>query len=1121
MATVADLLLLLRGDTSDIEKKLASTQSGLVSLGKEADGIGSKLERLGPALTSAALALPLAALGGEALHAAEKFETAMRTIQNRTGATEEQLKGLEESFKHVYGATAASSEAAAAALATLSDRSGLTGKALEDLTLKVLTLSRRSGVDVTVLAQDLTKAFGQWGIATQNQSAAMDKLFTVSQRTAIPLDQLTELVQRFSPQLHAMGLNFNEAASLVGRFQAAGVNTENVMVAMSRGIATAAKSGLTGADAISFLVEKVKAAKSPADSLTVAMEEFGKKAGLGVYQAIVAGRFDDFLTGEFKRSANAIDEVAPAVGNWAAQWEKFKHSLELAVLPLGQPLLQALTNSVDGMKPLISGLADAATGFSKLPQSVQLTAIGLAAVGVAAPIAAKGLGLIAEAFNVLKVGQVLSALSVLPGVITNINFAVSTGLTGALTGVEAALLAVGKASPFALLAAGASYLGFKLLETESITNRLADSHAKLTAQLGNTQSATHGLTQAQADSGRAGRDVLELFSHLETQAARVPPTIHLTAEELKKLDEEFKKAQSTLGIKSIAFETQELDKALKVLADSGRLDIRELAAAAEDVRLKVLALRSAVGDEPFKILGIQPATSWQVLGAAMADIRKLAVEGEIPLAKFGEALDALGKKARAEGIDIEVPISGFLKYQFATMDLLAATFLLEKGIEDLDKDMRLAASEAASSGLKTLVTPVALAAASVTTLDGALKELGLKTAKESRLEMDRLTGALATFSAAARVNVPGAANAARTAMNDILDLTAKIASPEPFRALNIQSQASFDILAQKARANFELIRDSKLSSDRDILRATVALGDAEIAQSGHVTSITIAQYERAKAATSGATRQMDSEWRKLGEAINRINADLAHGLADVIVKGGSIGKVFHTAADDIATAIIGRAIAGGTKLLIRDLDGILSKIPLIGKALGSITATGGGGALGTTVGAGGTAASGGVAGLGGAASTAASPAAAAASSSLLGILDAAFAGISAVSGVIGNFQNARQENTLNAIELNTRKGTLYLGDRGDQGILGQLFKVNDILAFGTTAKSVLNIETWAAKIASSTGAGAAGFSGGGTVINGGTFNFEMHIDGTGKDGRQMAEEIMETLKMLSPKFRPR
>ena len=66
-----------------------------------------------------------------------------------------------------------------------------------------------------------------------------------------------------------------------------------------------------------------------------------------------------------------------------------------------------------------------------------------------------------------------------------------------------------------------------------------------------------------------------------------------------------------------------------------------------------------------------------------------------------------------------------------------------------------------------------------------------------------------------------------------------------------------------------------------------------------------------------------------------------------------------------------------------------------------------------------------------------------AGSAITGVVGAVAGVVSAISGVIGNFQMAKMETTLNAIEESTRRGTLYLGDRADGGILGRLYDISD------------------------------------------------------------------------------
>src|SRR4029077_20791848 len=64
--------------------------------------------------------------------------------------------------------------------------------------------------------------------------------------------------------------------------------------------------------------------------------------------------------------------------------------------------------------------------------------------------------------------------------------------------------------------------------------------------------------------------------------------------------------------------------------------------------------------------------------------------------------------------------------------------------------------------------------------------------------------------------------------------------------------------------------------------------------------------------------------------------------------------------------------------------------------------------------------------------------------------------VTAISSVISNFQLAKQETTLNAIEHNTRYSMMYVGERADGGILGQMFKLNEEVAFGNLTKATEN-----------------------------------------------------------------
>jgi hypothetical protein len=101
-------------------------------------------------------------------------------------------------------------------------------------------------------------------------------------------------------------------------------------------------------------------------------------------------------------------------------------------------------------------------------------------------------------------------------------------------------------------------------------------------------------------------------------------------------------------------------------------------------------------------------------------------------------------------------------------------------------------------------------------------------------------------------------------------------------------------------------------------------------------------------------------------------------------------------------------------------------------------------------GAAGSAASG-AGGAGGAIGQAVSSGLAATVSAITGV-------VSAVTGVISVFQQARQENTLNAIEQNTRDSAFYLGGNNSLGgILQAVYHMDENLQYGYMAKDVRDI----------------------------------------------------------------
>ena len=76
-----------------------------------------------------------------------------------------------------------------------------------------------------------------------------------------------------------------------------------------------------------------------------------------------------------------------------------------------------------------------------------------------------------------------------------------------------------------------------------------------------------------------------------------------------------------------------------------------------------------------------------------------------------------------------------------------------------------------------------------------------------------------------------------------------------------------------------------------------------------------------------------SAWKELGREISSAMKNMSRGIADIIVEGGKMGKVFVDVAKQIAKAIIEIIILQAVKMLIRSLAGVLDHLGAIGKAL--------------------------------------------------------------------------------------------------------------------------------------------------------------------------------------------
>jgi len=203
-----------------------------------------------------------------------------------------------------------------------------------------------------------------------------------------------------------------------------------------------------------------------------------------------------------------------------------------------------------------------------------------------------------------------------------------------------------------------------------------------------------------------------------------------------------------------------------------------------------------------------------------------------------------------------------------------------------------------------------------------------------------------------------------------------------------------------------------------------------------------------KAELTAKLNEQKSEWETFRNDVNakidQIDKD-EQGLS----KWNRIAHEFGGMLADMGKALARAGIETWFDGLIKKLtgkDGVLSAVKSVGKAIGNVFFGGGGGAasvatdvLESTHGGGLNSALGGIAG---------------------GPLNAVFAGVSAATGIIGLFQGAHRETSLNAIEHNTRYSMMYLGERADGGIMTASLKTLEWLQYNVGNTDAIKNTLW-------------------------------------------------------------
>ena len=367
----------------------------------------------GAAVAGAAILSGATAIGVGLYAIGSQFDDAFDTIRVGTGATGDALEGLKNDMKAVASAVPTSFGDAGTAVAELNTRLGLTGAPLQTMSQQMLELSRITKSDLQGNLTAVSAVMQNFGISSEQQSSKLDLLFRASQNSGLSVQELGAQMSDAGVVLRELGMGFDQSAALLATLGKAGVNVGDVMPAMSRALATAAKEGKDASTVFSDTFAAIKNAPSDVAASGVALEVFGARAGPKLAALIREGKlsYEDMMASI--ADGDSIMKAGADTQDFAEKLTTLKNRVFLAIEPIATRVFNAIGDAVEKLSPKIEELTkwmtengDAVKIAAGIIGGIALVAIGAYTVSMAAAAAAT----IAAAAPILAIIAVIAAL---------------------------------------------------------------------------------------------------------------------------------------------------------------------------------------------------------------------------------------------------------------------------------------------------------------------------------------------------------------------------------------------------------------------------------------------------------------------------------------------------------------------------------------------------------------------------------------------------------------------------------------------------------------------------------------------------------------------------------------
>lgn len=353
------------------------------------------------------------AVGAGLFKIGASFDEAYDKIRVGTGAVGGDLDVLKDEFRKVVQDVPTDFGKASDAITVVQQKLGIAGTAAAGISEQFLELSRITKTDLSTNLQAGTDALNNWSTVTADQPRILDEMFRATQLTGISFGDLATQLADTGPVLRDLGFSIEDAIGLLGTLKAGGVDVSDVMPALSKSLASAAKDGKDAGQVFRDTFQAIEHAPDATKAAGIAMDIFGKKAGPKLAGLIREGKlsFED-LTATIQGGSDTIMQAGKDTQDFAEKWELFKNRVMVALEPLATGVFQAVGDAMDRLGPIAERLSTAfgESGLSgvwaALGPNGQKLAVVLVAVAVGVWAVVSPVSLAVVAFAALAAGLV-------------------------------------------------------------------------------------------------------------------------------------------------------------------------------------------------------------------------------------------------------------------------------------------------------------------------------------------------------------------------------------------------------------------------------------------------------------------------------------------------------------------------------------------------------------------------------------------------------------------------------------------------------------------------------------------------------------------------------------------